>query len=772
MARNINIGLVIGGAIASSMGRAFDDVQSRIGRLEKTGQRARVLQRMIGETQELQRDYQRLAATGSSMADRVQRKLHSNLDALRDQGVAVASLEAAYRKLGATARRAEFRAVGTSNLQTARDGLGQTVAQGVRVGATVAAPAYTAANFQATVRDIAIKAGIANTGQESQVARGIIANGQANGMGRGQMADLVNQLVSAGMDLKQAMSYAPVAAKFSVGQGVSGEDTGKLISAISRNAKITTPEGMAKALSSIAYQGQAGNFEAEDMARWFPDLLAQMQKLGLTGQDSVNQLGAMLQVQRNVAGTSDEAGNNLVNWISKIGAQETVQNYAKAGIDYAGSMQMNMTKHGMSALEASFGLAEKYIEAVDPKRAADMAKGLAGIDKTLDPDKVRAQVEALNQQMRTGHIFTDLQVNAALTAYLQGRKLYGQLKADSAKAGDILDKNLAQRRQTSLQMWKEAGYAWDNALNSMGQAIEPLTDKVAGFAKTAAAAVDTVATKAPGVAEAVLGVVGGLVALKAAAVAFTAVKGIYQIGRSVTGKGWQPENRPAGLPTGSGGPMDRGGVVPVRVINWPKQFGPSDEPGGAVAGAEGSPSAGSRIGKAIEAARGAAKFGGALALIDGAINAGSVFATAKTRDEKFSGYGGAAGETVGATAGAAAGAALGSIVPVAGTALGTIAGSIIGGWAGKTLGELAGKHLATSTAEHADDKSSADADKGAANLPPIQAGPFSPTIQINMQQPTGDPRAWAEQVWPILQQKHADYLGRLQRGQLFDAPMV
>ncbi|WP_164708188.1 phage tail tape measure protein, partial [Pseudomonas viridiflava] len=151
--------------------------------------------------------------------------------------------------------------------------------------------------------------------QEAELTTSVIKTSADTGMARNEVADLVNKLVGAGMSLDKALSYAPVAAKFAVGQGASGTDTANMIQALQQNAKITDPKIMEKALEAIAMQGQAGSFEASDMARWFPQLLAGMGKLGVTGMDSVSQLGAMLQVQMKTAGGSDEAANNLKNWM-------------------------------------------------------------------------------------------------------------------------------------------------------------------------------------------------------------------------------------------------------------------------------------------------------------------------------------------------------------------------------------------------------------------------------------------------------------------------
>lgn len=76
-------------------------------------------------------------------------------------------------------------------------------------------------------------------------------------MGRNEVANVVNELVGTGMELKQAMEFASVAAKFVVGQGSNGVDTAKMIQALQSNANITDPKVLEKALEAVAFQGLA-----------------------------------------------------------------------------------------------------------------------------------------------------------------------------------------------------------------------------------------------------------------------------------------------------------------------------------------------------------------------------------------------------------------------------------------------------------------------------------------------------------------------------------
>ncbi|THF26508.1 phage tail tape measure protein [Pseudomonas atacamensis] len=534
MANKLALGLVIGGAVSSTVGSAFKDVTGRIKRLEAEGNKARVLQRTIGDTIRLREEWKKAHDTGAAGASKLLNRLNSNLDSLKKQGVEVGRLEKAYRSMGQTANKAELKAKGHQQIDSGVKGMkGAVGAAVVGVGA-MAVPAKVSADFGAIVRDIAIKAGIANKPQEQEMSRKIIDTSRDTGMARNDVADVVNQLVGAGMDLSKALEYAPVAAKFVVGQGSSGVDTAKMINALGQNAKITDPKQMQQALEAIAYQGQAGSFEAADMAKWFPELLANMASNGITGLDAVTQLGAMLQVQMKQAGSSDEAANNLKNWMGKIGSTDTVKAYEKAGIDYKGSMQTG-SQNGMSTLETSMALAQKYIQATDPKRAAAMAEATSKISKEANPEKAKAMMASLEESLRTGDLFADMQVKAALSAYMQNKALYSQLKNDSREATGILDKNLAERRESSSQKWAEMAQSMDDAMRSIGDALRPVTDVVAESLTKVTKGITSLTDSAPGVVAGIATVGAGLIALKGIFSTIKISKGLLDLARGSRG---------------------------------------------------------------------------------------------------------------------------------------------------------------------------------------------------------------------------------------------
>ena len=736
MANKLALGLVIGGAVSATVGAAFSTVEGRIKKLEQQGNNAKVLKNTIGETMRLRDEWKKAHDSGSASASGLLRKLESNLDSLRKQGVEVGRLAKEYQALGRVAKGVDLQMKGHQQIEQGKASLKSGIGQAVAGVGAAAVPTTISAGYQAIIRDIAIKADVANKPQEQEMTRAIIQTSQDTGMGRNDVADLVNQLVGAGMELDKALAYAPVAAKFAVGQGSGGEDTAKMIMALQQNAKISDPKVMEKALEGIALQGQAGSFEAADMAKWFPSLLAGMERLGISGPDSVAQLGAMLQVQMKTAGSSDEAANNLKNWMEKIGSGDVVKAYKDAGIDYNASLNTGI-QDGMSTLESSFALAQRYVEATNPEQAKKMAEATAKISKETDPAKAQAMLDSLEKALRTGDIFADMQVKAALTAYAANRGLYEKLKTDAKDATGILDKNLAERRETSAQMWREMGHAVDDSMRAIGDAIRPATDMAAQGLTWVARSLTRVTESASPLVLGVTALGAGFIALKNAMAVLQIGKGMLNVARgSMMGDPKVVQrvfvtNAPASG-GGSGGAGDLGDVDGKRDKRSK--------------GGKGRSGGGLSVGSVVKGAA-------AIAVVDAGMKAVDTYQNAETRDEKAEGYGEAAGGLAGTLAGAAAGAAVGSLVPVIGTAVGGVVGGILGSMGGTDLGGWLGKKL---FGGEDDPVAEAPAETPAAApislLKPVQVGPAVPSLGATAQAfaPKAGPIA-AHAVGPVSQ---------------------
>jgi hypothetical protein len=832
MANDIALGIVIGGAVSATFGKAMTETSSRINSLKKTANDTRLWQRTIGETITLQDEFRRLHRAGDSAADGIRRKIDSNLRSLRDAGVEVDRLERSYQRLGRTARGLDLQAVGHERIAAGREGVRGTIGDAVKFSAAVAVPATVSADYQAIIRDIAIKAGIARTEQEATMGRRIRRDASANGIWRNELADAVNQMVAAGMDVDRALDFAPLAAKFSIGQGATTVETARMIQALQQNAKIGDSAQMGRAFEAIAYLGKEGSFESADMARWFPVLLAEMQKIGITGQDSVTQLGAMLQVQMKTAGNADEAANNLKNWFSKIGSNETASNYKKAGVDYEAKMHEAIGK-GWSTLEASFVLARAYIERTDPAKAKQLSDAAKSINGESDPQKRKAQIAAFEDTMKTGDLFNDMQVKAALTAYLQNADLYQRLKKESAQANGEIVKDLADRRDASKQIWSEVGQQWNDAMRSIGDALRPVTDAVGHATKATGEGLAKVTDAAPKATMAVAGIAAGFIA-------YRGVKSLFQIGRGAldiargailarrgggragtggVGGGGGKAGAVARMAEALGGAV--GGVQRVFVVNLPgggmgggllgtagaiagdigDLAGGAGGAGGA-RGVGGVAGKGGRIARVLGAARGLigrvmprvmpyartlAMAGSVLKVGMAATNAWAVATGDGNRAAKAQGFAGIAGSLAGGVLGAKAGALVGAVGGPISVAIGGVIGGAIGTYAGeKALGAAAkwafsrgDARPAAHGAEVADAAVKAKVlDRPVATDRSVmkvdQKNNFAPVFHVVIQGEQGSSNDVADRflakVSPQLQRMMKDQLAKSNRSAMFDSP--
>ena len=87
MANNMSLGLVIGGAVSSTVGAAFKDVESRVKKLSEQGKKARVLQSTIGETMRLRDEWRKAHAAGEKGAQALLSRLERNLGVLRKDAI-------------------------------------------------------------------------------------------------------------------------------------------------------------------------------------------------------------------------------------------------------------------------------------------------------------------------------------------------------------------------------------------------------------------------------------------------------------------------------------------------------------------------------------------------------------------------------------------------------------------------------------------------------------------------------------------------------------
>lgn len=246
-----------------------------------------------------------------------------------------------------------------------------------------------------------------------------------------------------GIDRKDAMGMLPTLAKFSVAGDASMEDVAALAVKSMKTSDISA-ENMPRALEMALIQGQLGNFDFKDMAKWLPQQMAVAKSmLGMSGLNDLNQLLAVNQLAANTAGNNAEAGNNVVNFLSKINAHETQAAFAKSGIDLSGSLARAREK-GTSPIDAFLNLMQqefgkdKGYAALQTKLQAARASG----DKPGETKTLEAMSGIMSGSV-LGKFMPDRQALAGMAGVMNNRQGLADLQREAA--GRVGEADLSQQ---------------------------------------------------------------------------------------------------------------------------------------------------------------------------------------------------------------------------------------------------------------------------------------------------------------------------------------
>jgi hypothetical protein len=826
MANNLALGLVIGGAVSSTVGAAFKDVEGRIKKLGETGTKARVLQSTIGDTIRLRDEWKKAHDTGAASADGLLRKLEGNLKTLKEQGIEVGKLRKEYQALGQVARGAELKALGHTQIQQGKEGMKNSLGKAAALTASLAIPTKVSGDYQAQIRQMSLWAHTAGTDDEAELAASISKVAAEKGMSQQLLAKSVGALIEKGVDWDVATAYAGQIADLIDGQGMEPETIATLINSF-KEAGVKQGD-MAAMLGQVAAAGDIGAFGPKDMARYLPSMLGNIKRLGMEGPEAVRFLGASLQSQFSQTQDAAAAATNMDNLLNAVISSTSQERFAKEGYDLAGSI-LAATKSGKAAnpVDAFIMLSEQLIRKQDPAKAKKIEVLKAKIKASADGSAEEEQAMiALTEAAGLANIVSDQSASAGLLAQIK----YGdKIKADMSTIKDTdgkakIEADAAKARETSNRKWASATAGIESSMTRIGDAVRPLTDIAADGLAKVAYWLGELAGKFPTVISGATVLAAGVISLGAAINAIKIGKGLLNVGRgSLMGNPnviqrvfvTNPSSGTGGVDVGDGkrrrgkGKRGRGGRGPIP--------GPVPAtPVGAVA-SRFAPNA--MMGKGL----GFAKVGAPMALIEAGLIAADTYQNAETRDEKADGYGNAAGTLAGTLAGAAAGAAIGSVVPVIGTVVGGLIGGFLGSWGGGELGSAVGKaafggpdtpieRLAQPSplllpkpsgpgisrlAQLAPTPNSGplmgDVARSLVTAPPAAAVPallsagaaakpdparveqawtFAPTMPVTVQGDVKDPRQLAQEMMPYMRQLFEEFSREQARRNLFDAPHV
>ena len=299
-------------------------------------------------------------------------------------------------------------------------------------------------------------------------------------------------LASGTVKAETAMKLLPTLQKGAVATGASTEDLSAI--AISAMQQFGISEDQIGAvLDKAVAAGQAGNFELADMARWLPQQMAAAKSAGLSGMDGFEALLVANQQARVTAGTSDEAGNNLVNLLAKLTSKETADRFSKLeikgkdgknhGIDFIKSME-NEKKQGKNSIEA-FGSIMDMVVGEDKRYKALKAKL-----KTAKKEEQQALIEQMTNLVEgtaIGQIISDRQALMALLGIRNNVELGKQVKEEVTNSEGATDKShkvVMSTNSAKVEQAKNAvEFAQMEGMKSFNDALGDAATKLAEYAK-------------------------------------------------------------------------------------------------------------------------------------------------------------------------------------------------------------------------------------------------------------------------------------------------
>jgi hypothetical protein len=338
-------------------------------------------------------------------------------------------------------------------------------------------------------------------------------------------ADAMNQMLASGaVTYETASKWLPQLMKFSTASGASAVDLATL-AVKGKQAFGLTDEQIPTMLNMSIAAGKAGNVELKDMAKWLAPQMAAAGSAGMKGIDDFGKLLTLNEAAGITAGSSDEAGNNVVNLLAKLTSREAADSAARIkinghGIDLPGTLA-NAREKGIDPIEAFSRVVDKVVGS--DKRYQQLQAKMAGAKDNSEKSAIMESMATMLEGSAVGQVIADRQALMGLLAYRNNPEYRKQVEAQI-------------NEQRTLPQGKRAGdedfafiagtndFKIEQAKNTADFAQMDSVKKLADMAGSAAEEVSKLGQEFPGLTTAVAGATTAIMSMTAAAVAFSGLK--------------------------------------------------------------------------------------------------------------------------------------------------------------------------------------------------------------------------------------------------------
>ena len=494
-------------SVENSVSKSTKNIENQAQRSATTQQRA--VRQTAQVTEQSYRQIQQAARNREMLGVRSERSIQSEInrtraayDQLKRSGIAsgreldraavetkrrIAELNAEMGKVSMGQRLGNI-GRGIAGLAAGATAAGMVLAQPMKKQMDYDRSLAMTANTAFAERDVAGR--IAGKAELNNAVKSAVEIG--GGTKEDALGALDTMLASGAVKADTAMKLLPTLQKGATATGASTDDLEKIAISAMQQFDISEDQ-IGEVLDKAVAAGQAGNFELADMARWLPQQMAAGKSAGLKGMAGFEALLVANQQARVTAGTSDEAGNNLVNLLAKLTAKETSDRFRKLdikgkdgkdhGVDFIASMEAQKKK-GKNSIEAFMSIMDQVI-GQDGKYQA--------LQKKLKSAKKEEQAQVLNEMTNLvegtaiGQIISDRQALMALLGIRNNVSLGKEVKESLDKSEGAVDTSHAVIKDTNSYKLEDAknnvDFAQMQGMKGFNDALGDVSVKIAEYAK-------------------------------------------------------------------------------------------------------------------------------------------------------------------------------------------------------------------------------------------------------------------------------------------------
>jgi len=311
------------------------------------------------------------------------------------------------------------------------------------------------------------------------------AVGKGGGGTREEAAEALDTLIASGaFEADDAKTMLPQLMRFQTATGASANQLAQIGIRAMQTFKIK-PDELPNVLNMALAAGQAGGFELRDMAKWLPQQMASATMSGMSGRSGFAKLAALNQAAVITAGTKDEAGNNVVNLLSKINSSDTANDAKKLGINLPKYLQERRAK-GIDSVDAFGELVSQTVNKRDDYKA--LQKKLAAAKGDDQKKEALEGMATIAQGAGIGKLIQDRQALMALLGMMNNadymKKVLETVRQNDVSENGAGDKNYELMASTPAfqlrmaQQQKDIGQkaVLDGLTPAIGRAAEAFGD--------------------------------------------------------------------------------------------------------------------------------------------------------------------------------------------------------------------------------------------------------------------------------------------------------